>query len=305
MQCCSEEGLVTNFHSPDPNLIINALRFILESFKLYRSQSGQKAPEKQEEVLEETVTKAEEMSAQGASAEAVVSEIETSLERDLGKVAKDEIVSRASSILALAHPFDLEAFRYYENLTQVLKRAQEFCASAKIFQLRGATNGAFSVLPMPRLNVALQEVTENFEFLCGELQRAQSVIKSTVSKTGTYLSTKPAALHVKLVFNLTRTRSIGGTYADAMAAELALSSGSEVNKIGFQVAPPAESPFLRDFEIRITAKEFQQVVSGILDDVNQYVTELAEEQQHFKERLVPQLSALTGTVDQGVDPDLQ
>ena len=162
----------------------------------------------------------------------VAGEIESSLERDLGKAAKDEIVSRASSILALARPFDLEAFRYYENLTQVLERAKSFCASAKIFQLRGATNGTFSVLPMPRLNIALKEVTESFEFLCGELQRAQSVIKATASKTATYLSTRPSALHVKLVFNLTRARSIGGTYSEAMAADLALSSGSEVNKIG-------------------------------------------------------------------------
>jgi hypothetical protein len=53
-------------------------------------------------VLEKTVSKAEEMSAQGASAEKVVSEIESSLERNLGRAAKDAIVSRASSILALA-----------------------------------------------------------------------------------------------------------------------------------------------------------------------------------------------------------
>src|SRR6266481_4512110 len=119
---CGRGSLVANFHSPDPSLIINALRFILESYKLYRSRSGQKLPEKQEEVLEETVVKAEEMSAKGASTETVVSEIETNLERELGKAAKDEIVNRASSILALAHPFELEAFQYYENLSRMLKR---------------------------------------------------------------------------------------------------------------------------------------------------------------------------------------
>lgn len=282
---------MTNFHSVDPNLIINALRFILEGYKTYRDRKGQNTPEKQEEVLEETVTKAEEMSAQGASVEAVVSQIETKLERDLGKAAKDEILNRASSILALARPFEVEAFRYYDNLSRVLLRAQDFCVATKIFQLRGAKNDTFSVLPMPQLSTALREVTEDFQFLCGELRRAQDVISATTSRTASYLLTMPPALRIGLGFNLTRARSSGGTWADTMAAELALSPGSEVNKIGFNVAR-AESPFLRDFEIRITAKEFQRVVSAILDDVNSYVTELGEEEKHFKERLAPQLAAL-------------
>jgi hypothetical protein len=185
---------VANFHPVDPSLIINALRFILEGYKFLRSRGGKGVPEKQEEVLGETVAKAEEMTAQGAPAEKIVSEIEASLERDLGKAAKDEIVSRASSILALAHPFEPEAFQYYENLTQVLKRAQDFCASANIFLLRGATNGRFSVLPMPQVNLVLQEITRQFESLCNEFERVQSVITATASGVKTFLSTSPHGL---------------------------------------------------------------------------------------------------------------
>ncbi len=281
---------MANFHSPDPSLIINALRFILDSYKLYRSRRGQNLPEKQEEVLEETVAKAEEMSAEGASTETVVSEIETNLERQLGKATKDEIVSRASAILALADPFDLEAFRYYENLAQVLKRAQNFCASANIFQLRGATNGPFSVLRMPRLNLALQDVTENFKFPCTQLERAQGVLKATAT-SATYLVTKPEALHVKIEFVLSRARVTGGTYSDRMSAGLALSSGSEVNKIGFGVVT-AESPFLQSFEIRLTGEEFEKIVSALLDDLSQYTADLANEQRRFKEQIAPQLDAV-------------
>lgn len=285
---------MSSFYSPDPNLIINALRFLLESYKLYRARRGQQVPEKQEEVLEETVTKAEELSATGASPEKVASEIANNLERDLGVAAKDEIIRQASSLLLVAQPFELEAFQYYEHLVQILKRAQDFCASANIFQLRSATNGKFSVLPMPRLNTAIQEVTENFAFLCGSLQRVRDVIKTTPSQVATYLSTEPSALHVKLALNLTRARSAGGTYVDTMVAVLVLASGSEVNRIGFDISRPAESPFLEDFDIRLTGKEFQQIVSAILDDVNHYTTELAGEQRDFKERLGPQLSAVLG-----------
>jgi hypothetical protein len=285
------KGAVPNFHSQDPNLIINALRLILEGYKFLRSRGGKGVPEKQEEVLEETVAKAEEMSAQGATAETVGAEIETSLERDLGKAVKDEIVSRASSILALAHPFDPEAFRYYENLTHVLKRAQSFCAGTNIFQLRGASNGVISVLPMPQLNQTLVEITQNFRFFCGQLRRGD-ILEVVPSTTGAFLSTKPEAVHVKFVLSLKRAQVTGGTYMDRMSGELSLSPGSEVNKIGFNVARPAESPYLMDFEIRLTGKEFQQVVSAVLDDLNRYATELAEEQRDFKERLAPQLAAV-------------
>lgn len=280
-----------NFHSQDPNLIINALRLILDGYKFLRSRGGKGVPEKQEEVLEETVAKAEEMSAQGASAETVETEIETSLERDLGKAAKDEIVSRASSILALAHPFEVEAFRYYDNLSHVLKRAQDFCKATNIFQLRGATNGAISVLPTPQLNQTLVEITQNFRFFCGQLRRGD-VLEVAPSTTRAFLSTRPEAVHIKFVLSLKRANVTGGTYMDTMSGELSLSPGSEVNKIRFNVARPAESPYLMDFEIRLTGKEFQQVVSAILDDLNRYAAELAEEQRDFKERLGPQLAAL-------------
>jgi len=280
---------VSDFHSPDPNLDISALRFILESYKLYRSRGGDKK-EKQEEVLEETVAKAEEMSAQGASPQTVVAEIETNLERDLGKLAKDEIVKRASSILALAHPFEPEAFRYYENICQVLKRAQDFCASTNIFRLRGTANDAISVLPMPQLNLVLEEITGHFGFSCKQLERAQGVL-NVKATSKTYLVTKPEALHVKLALVLTRACSVGGTYSDAMGAGLTLSSGSEVNRIGFDVFA-AESPLLQGFEIRLTAKEFEQIISALLDDLIQYAADLADEQRQFKEQIAPQLDAM-------------
>lgn len=284
---------MANFHSADPNLIVNALRLILDGYKFLRSRNGKGAPDKEEEVLEKAVSKAEEMSGRGAPAETVTSEIETNLERDLGKAVKDEIINRASSILALAQPFDLEAFQYYECLNKVLKQAQDYCTSARIFQLRGANNGAFSVLRMPALNLALQHVTRDFEFSCGQLRRAQGIIKVAATSTS-YLVTKAEGLHVSLAFALTRARSTGGTYLDDMTAGLALSSGSEVNKVGFNVVT-AESPFVQSFEIRITGNEFEQILSALLDDLNKYTADLANEQQQFKEEIAPQFDAVLRT----------
>ena len=98
-----------NLHGVDINSVINALRLVLDGFKFY-GQKGDKKPDKREQVLKETVEKAEEMSAKGATTDQVVQEIETTLERELGAPARTEILARASSILALAQPFEVESF---------------------------------------------------------------------------------------------------------------------------------------------------------------------------------------------------
>ncbi len=284
---------MTSFHSPDPNLIVSALKFLLETYKLYRSRSGRKTPEKQEEVLEETVAKAEEMSAGGAPAEEVVSEIETKLERDLGPAVKEGIIRRASSILALAQPFEVEAFRYYDNLSEVLKRAQEFCKATNMFRLRGATNSDFAVLQMPKLGLALREVCADYRILTYGLGRGD-VLQVRPIGVRTFLSTRVEAIHVALDLELTRAQRTGGTWTDHMKALLFLSGGSEVNKIGFTLNQPVESPYLLDFEVRLTGQQFQQIVSALLDDLNNYANELAEEQREFKERIAPQLAVILG-----------
>jgi hypothetical protein len=145
---------------------------------------------------------------------------------------------------------------------------------------------------MPGLNQALLEITENFGFFCGQLRRGD-VIEVSPSTVQSFLSTKAEAVNIQFVLSLKRARVTGGSYMDRMSGELFLSSGSEVNKIGFGVAR-GESPYMIDFEIRLTGREFQQIVSAVLDDLSRYTNELAEEQRDFKERLAPQLAAVLG-----------
>ncbi len=68
--------------------------------------------------------------------------------------------------------------------------------------------------------------------------------------------------------------------------------GSEVNVVRFALGRPAESPFLRDFEMRLTGTEFKRLVTEILGDVDAYSRELMEEEREFRESTGPQLEAL-------------
>jgi hypothetical protein len=286
--------ILESFHGADPNLIINGLKFVLDVWKTYRSRNGQEEHNKSEEVLGQTVEKAQEMSAGGASADQLVSEIETRLERDLGTVAKDEIISRVSSMVALARPFEVDSFQYYEYLVLILKRAQEFCRSTNIFKLRGEAIGAAEYLDLPQLASVLPGICGSFKvftdyLIVGNVFAARPILVKS------YLSTARDPLQVLLTLELKKAYSIGGSYAEQTKVALSLTKGSEVNKIGFDLIKSVEFPsYFKGAEFRLTNKEFQAIASAIFDDLNNYVAELAEEEKRFREQFAPALVAILG-----------
>ncbi len=282
---------MTNFHAPhtDPNLIINALRFLLDAWKEYRSRTGQKEPDKKEEVLKETVEQAEEMSAQGADAGKIVSQIETKLELGLGTAVKDEIIGRASSILALVQPFQVEAFEYYKNILLVLNKAQEFCKSANIFKLRGATVGNVEHLELPQLGLILPTICGEFKVLASHRMVRGNAFNVRLLAVRAHLSTGAEALQVVLRLELSKAYTTGGSYSEQQVITFTLSKGSEVNRIAFDFERSGPFGYLGGADFRLTSKDFQAIVSAILDDLNNYASELAEEQRDFKETIAPAL----------------
>ena len=283
---------MANFLPHDPNLIINALRLVLEGWKSYRSGSGQKRPDKKEEVLKETVERAEEMSAQGAEAGKIVSQIERKLEQGLGTAVKDEIIGRASSILALAQPFEVEAFEYYKNILLVLNKAQEFCKSANIFKLRGATVGNVEHLELPHLSLILPAICGDFKVLTGQRMVRGNAFRVGLLAVGAYLSTGAEPLQVALRLELEKAYTTGGSYSERLLINLFLAKGSEVNRIAFNFDRSSSFSYLGGADFRLTSKDFQAIVSAILDDLNNYASELAEEQRDFKETIAPALASI-------------
>jgi hypothetical protein len=279
------------FHGADPELIVNALRLILESFKTLRSARGEHKPGKPEEVLGETVDRADELSSAGAGADEVASEIETKLEYGLGRAGKDEILDRATFILALAQPLDLEAFRYYETLLQVLTKARDFCAVSNIFRLRGnhIKPWGYELLPLPGAGAVLQKITRDFDVLTGALLNQDRVIRARVTEVAAWLRTGMPPLQVGVGFEVTMATSMGESYAEGGHAMLSLAAGSEINRIAFEIVQPTSVPRLPGLDLMLTATQFHDLVSAMLQDISAYAKELAEEEHDFRVRIAPAL----------------
>jgi hypothetical protein len=264
---------------------------VLEGIKSYRSSRGEQRPGRQEEVLKDTVEKAEELSAEGAGAEKVVSEIESRLEQELGAEVKEQLIGRASSMLALAQPFEIEAFRYFDNLALVLGRAQEFCSMTNIFRLRGTADGNATYLALPKLGLLLPRIFKHFAEVTHLLEVGNTFQASPVA-IRTFLTNRSPFLYILISVEVRKSHVTGGSYSENGPLELWLKAGSEINSIGFAPSTPLPYRYLKDAEARLSAKDFQQILSAILDDLNNYVTELATEQKDFRERIAPALETI-------------
>lgn len=276
------------FNPGDANLLINILRLLHDAIKAYRTRTGEEHPGKREQVLSEAVEEAAKMSAQGADNNTVVSKIQTKLEEGLGAGGRDEILRRASSIMALAEPFEMESFEYFTNLSVVLSKARDFCISANIFRLRGATNGQIALLPLPQLSRKLREVCSDYAVITDRLLTGD-VFKVRIIEAPAFLSTSVAGLHITLSLGLINSDHVGGSYVRAANAELLLAKGTEVNKIGFDVK---SDYYLPAFEVRLSGREFKELISAIFDDLTAYATELADEQHEFRNDVQPALSEI-------------
>jgi hypothetical protein len=283
---------MASFHALDPNVIVNALRLLLDGWKALRTKSGEKAPDEREKVLKETVDRAEELSAGGTKAETIVSEIEARLEQRLGPEAKDDIIARATALVALSQPFEVESFHYFDGLLRVLKSAQDFCKATNIFRLRGVIDVTYGQLELPRLASILYEISKHFAVITEQLVR-HDVFQVRLVSFQFYLSTTSAPLSGLLRLELRTSDHVGGSYGQASDVHLVLTEGSEVNVLAFGARMLAEFPYrLNGMEFRVTATEFKAIASAIFDDLNDYVTDLAQEQKDFKEQVGPALTAI-------------
>ena len=283
--------MALSFHGFDANLIINSFRLVLEGWKLLRTQSGQKEPEKKEEVLEEAVKKAEQMSEAGADGENVASEIGSALERELGSTVKDDVLSRAASILAIAQPFETKAFRYYDNLDSTLSAVRQFCVNSNVFVLRARTVKGVQYLPMPKLGLALNTLFKDTEVFRAFIPD-RHVIRYGIAHIQASLTSAAGNLSIIVILRILRATSMGESYSDEQTIELFLRPGTQVNRIGFRSLGRTTDQRIVDFELLVLGTEFEALIKALLDDVTDYTGDLANEQRAFKERFAPMLLSI-------------
>ena len=228
------------------------------------------------------------MSSKGVEAKEVLSELETTLEGELGAATRSEIIIRASTLMAIARPFELEAFRYYDQLCSVLDSAREFCDSKNIFTLRGEYSDGKGSLLLPKVSPVLRSLLKNSGALVDDFQDQDTIAVSVVHATAV-LTTNRERLYVHVLVQANKTDHMGGTYTRGGIYGLALAVGTQVNRIGFRIDQRPERSFARDFEIMLNSDEFKKFVLAIYSDLTDYANELLKEQGEFKDEIRPAL----------------
>jgi hypothetical protein len=277
-----------NLHGLDPRILIDAMRLVVDGWRVYRSERNQSEPEKKEKVLEEAVKNAEQMSARGDNAEKVLSEVGTRLEKELGLAAKEDVFERVASILAVVRPFDVDAFRYFDNLAATIFAAREFCKIANVFQLRARTVNGIEYLPLPKFAQSLNVLfNETNAFRAGE--RPPHIVELTIGETEAYLSSGKENLSVVVPIRIRESVLVGRILTSNDRFELILGEGSSVNRIVFRAGRQPASLNLTEVDILLLGDDFRKLTESLLSDLEDYIRELSEEQRSFRDRFAPAL----------------
>lgn len=283
-------------------LFLDVLGIFRDAYRALRAQGepGTKI-QVEEKVLDEAIQRAEAMSAAGADAKKVLQEIEVKLETELGPAAKSEIIERAFSILTLARPLELKAFECYQQLRRVLDSVRTFCETKNIFQLRGELSNGEGSLHLPTVGAVLRPLLEAQAPLADDF-RSPETIRVSIAGVTAILSTKEERLYLLVVVQAARTDHVGGIHSQGGFYMLSLTSGSQVNRIGFHIEQRPERSWIRDFEIRLSGEEFKRLVLAVLGDIGNYASELLREEKQFTQEIGPALDSLLSALGQPKTP---
>jgi hypothetical protein len=289
--------MAASFHpgAEDVQSLIGVLRLLLDGYKTWRSERRQsdKQADKEERALEDALKDAEAKTTGSAiDPQTVVSGIEAKLEEDLGASGKDAIMGRAAGILALSRPFDVESFRFYDLLSNVLVAANTFSAAMNLYRLRGnADDSNGYILHLPRTSAPCQRLLERSGYLLTDASYGDNAVGCRIAEVHTFITTS-SELRVMAVVEVKRASTWGEQYDDFPSFGLTLTAGDEVNQIGFHIDNQPQRSFLRDFSVRLTVKELKDLLFAVLSDLADITEELFHEEKRLRDEVTPALAQL-------------
>jgi hypothetical protein len=277
----------------DPKLVIDALRLIIEGWRAYRTTRGRQESEdrREEEVLQEAVRKAEGMTAEGADAEKVVREVGADLDRELGSAATNDILGRLNSIIALAHPFDLNAFRYFESLTRTLSSAREFCKNTNLFALRATIIDGVYYLELADVGQSMSRLFVRNEALRNGTQE-RNVIDFSIRAMKAFLRSDLKCFSIVVPVTIRRISVMGSTEITEDMFALSLRDPAQVNRLGFHIDARPLPLYTPDFEFLLRGEDFRELVESLLSDLAGYIKELSFEERDFEQKFEPALRGI-------------
>lgn len=256
-----------------PELVISALRLLIEGYKVGRDRfKDKKTPDRVEEIL----TRAEK------APQADTKQIERSISEELDP--RDAAIVQGDlellSLLMLPAP-SLDAFDYWGKLTQLVAGLQAFAIKNRLFELRGAKRNPWGeVLLLPRsgklilpdsLAAELTVPANNWERL--KDAECLAVLRKEAQDF-------PVVALIGARFN--RYSSMGGDPGvDSYSCYFEIGYGQQRHWLSFSRPNVYEPHFLKHFEYRLEAADLISIVQALRDDIREYATAVNADEERI------------------------
>jgi hypothetical protein len=177
-------------------------------------------------------------------------------------------------------------------LSKALGAAGMFCAANNVFRLRGEPRDGGYILLLPKLSAVFHRVLEPVTRYFRSFFLEDRVIRVSISGVAVALSTESRGLTVRVYTTAEKAYATGGSYAERYRFDFSLTSGREVNRIGFHVEQNPRWVSAQDFDTRLTIEQLRDLVSALFDDLTSLADELSREELTFDKEIVPALALI-------------
>lgn len=259
------------FEHLTPELVISALRLLIDGYKVGRDRfKDKKTPDR----VEEIVTRAEK------APQADTKEIERSLNENLDP--SDAVIVRGDlellSLLMLPAP-SLDAFDYWGKLTQLPSGLHAFAIKNRLFELRGAkgdTSDELLLLPRSGKLILPNHLAVKLAVPVGDWEGVRDAECLAVLRKEA--QDFPIAAFVGARFN--KYSSMGGDpTVNSDSCYFSIGPGQQRHWLSFSRPDGYIPHFQRYFEYRLEAADLISIVQALSDDIREYATAVNADQE--------------------------
>lgn len=252
-----------------PDFYINALRFLLEGYKVARDRfKDKKTPEQ----VEDIVIRAEKSPSLAAK------EIERSIDKlDPGDATIVKSDLQLMSLLVVPAP-SLDAFDYWGKLTQLAAGLHAFAIKNRLFELRGVKRDPSDELLLPRSGKLIlpNELAVKLPVAVGDWERLKDVECLAVLRKEA--QDFPIVALVGARFHKYSSMS-GDSTVNSDSCYFSIGPGQQRHWLSFSRPDGYIPHFQRYFEYRLEAVDLISIVRALSDDIREYATAVNADQE--------------------------
>lgn len=261
-----------------PELVLNALRFLLEGYKVARDRfKDSKTPDR----VEDIVTRAE--SSPGTDAKQIEQSIAQTLNPDDAAIVRSDL--ELLSLFVFPVP-SLDAFDYWGKLTKLVASLRDYARRNRLFELRGEERsglGQMLWLFKTSKSILPKEFARELG-IPGNMQTVKS------AECGALLQNADGEFPIKVIVavHFNQYSSMGGEPGvRTVEARYGVVAGQQRHWLRFN-REAFEYQLRENTEYRLDAEDLIEIVESLRDDIKQY----AKEVQADERKIEPLFSAI-------------